>query len=233
VVTQTSYQKAKIGDKVTLSCVLREPKEVLQVTWQKNLEKFPMNIATYSNIIGLKIHESFQNRINFTSLLLNETSITFWDARLDDTGCYTCLFNVFAHGSLSGNTCLHVFGLNASVHYNISDGHLTAICEAVGLPEPTISWNDLFSSTPTQKEVRHSNGVVSITSTLEIYDVHSLREQELTCKVSNKNEELELPLKIKKEEAFSFLWLIILGILLLCGLTVTAVCWRKRTCKRS
>ncbi|NWI99433.1 OX2G protein, partial [Crypturellus undulatus] len=232
VVTQTGYQKVKMGDKVTLSCVLAEPKEVLQVTWQKNLEKYPVNIATYSNIIGLKIHEPFQKRINFTSLLLNETSITFWDTRLEDTGCYTCLFNVFAHGSLSADTCLLVFGLNASVHYNISDGHLTAVCEAVGLPEPIISWSSLFSSTPTQKEDRQSNGVVSVTSRLEIYDMQSLREQGLTCKVSNKNEELNLPLKIKKEESFSYLWLIILGILLLCCLTVTAVCWRKRTCKR-
>ncbi|NWX92784.1 OX2G protein, partial [Nothoprocta ornata] len=232
VVTQTGYQKVKMGEKVTLSCVLTEPKEVLQVTWQKNLEKIPVNIATYSNIIGLKIHEPFQNRINFTSLLLNETNITFWNTRMDDTGCYTCLFNVFTHGSFSGDTCLQVFGLNASVHYNISEGHLTAICEAVGFPEPTISWSGLFNSTPTQNEVRHSNGIVSITSRLEIYDTQSLGEQELTCKVSNRNEEMELPLKMKKEESFSFLWLIILGILLLCCLTVTGVCWRKRTCKR-
>ncbi|XP_067156621.1 OX-2 membrane glycoprotein isoform X4 [Apteryx mantelli] len=234
VVTQTGHREVKMGDNVTLSCVLTEPKDILQVTWQKDSEKSRENIATYSNIKGLRIHEPFQDRMNFTSLVLNETNITFWDARMDDTGCYICLFNVFPLGSFSGRTCLSVFGLNASVYYNISEGHLTAICNAVGLPEPTISWNGLFNSTPTQEEVRHSNGMVSITSKVEIYDTRSLRKQELTCKVSNKNEEMELPLKMRKEESFSFLGLMItLGILLVVFvLIVMAVWWRKRICKR-
>nr|XP_025978230.1 OX-2 membrane glycoprotein-like isoform X1 [Dromaius novaehollandiae]XP_025978232.1 OX-2 membrane glycoprotein-like isoform X1 [Dromaius novaehollandiae]XP_025978233.1 OX-2 membrane glycoprotein-like isoform X1 [Dromaius novaehollandiae] len=234
VVTQTGHRNVKMGDNVTLSCVLTEPKDVLQVTWQKDSEKSHENIATYSNMKGLKIHEPFQDRMNFTSLVLNETNITFWDTRMDDTGCYTCLFNVFPLGSFSGRTCLRVFGLNASVHYNISEGHLTAICNAVGLPEPTISWNSLFNSTPIQEEVRHANGMVSVTSRLEIYDLRSLRGQELTCKVSNKNEEMELPVKMRKEESFSFLGLMItLGILLVVFiLIVIAVWWRKKICKR-
>lgn len=88
-------------------------------------------------------------------------------------------------------------GLNASVHYNISEGHLIAICNAVGLPEPTITWNDLFNSTPTQETVRHTNGMVSITSKLEIYNTQSIRAQDLTCRVSNTNEKMELPVKMK------------------------------------
>ncbi|XP_068764972.1 OX-2 membrane glycoprotein isoform X3 [Struthio camelus] len=234
VVTQTERREVKMGDNVTLSCILTEPKDVLQVTWQKDSGKSHDNIATYSNIKGLKIHEPFQDRMNFTSLVLNETNITFWDARMDDTGCYTCLFNVFPLGSFSGHTCLSVFGLNASVHYNISEGRLTAICNAVGLPEPTVSWSGLFNSTPTQEEVRHTNGMVSVTSKLELYDTRSLREQELTCKVSNKNEEMELPVKMRKEESFSFLGLVItLGVLLVIFiLIVIAVLWRKRICKR-
>ncbi|NXK51498.1 OX2G protein, partial [Chauna torquata] len=234
VVTQTEHRKAKVGDTVTLSCALTEPKEVLQVTWQKDSEKPHNNIATYSTIKGLKIHEPYQDRMNFTSLVLNDTSITFWGVRMDDTGCYTCLFNVFPLGSFSGHTCLNVFGLNASVHYNTSEGHLIAICNAVGLPEPTISWNTMFNYTPTQEKVRHTNGVVSITSKLEIYDSRSISKQDLTCRVSNKNEEMELPIKMKKEEGFSFLGLMIaLGILLvILVLILITLRWRKKICKR-
>ncbi|NXI74328.1 OX2G protein, partial [Anseranas semipalmata] len=235
VVTQTDHRKAKAGDVVTLSCTLTEPKDVLQVTWQKDSENTRDNIATYSTIKGLKIHEPYQDRMNFTSLVLNDTSITFWGARMDDTGCYMCLFNVYPLGSFSGRTCMSVFGLNASVHYNTSEGHLIATCNAVGLPEPTISWNNLFNYTPTQEKVRHTNGVVSITSRLEIYDSQSISKQDLTCRVSNKNEEIELPIKMKKEEGFSFLALMIgLGILLvILVLILIMLRWRKKICKRS
>uniref|UniRef100_A0A663NCW4 Ig-like domain-containing protein n=1 Tax=Athene cunicularia TaxID=194338 RepID=A0A663NCW4_ATHCN len=145
-------------------------------------------IATYSTAVGLNIHKPYQGRMSVTSLVLNETSITFWDIRMDDSGCYMCLFNVFPLGSFSGRTCLSVLtvvtgcpicvleGLSASVHYNTSKGHLIAVCNAVGLPEPTITWNNLFNSTPTQKMVRHTNGMVSITSKLEIYNTQSIVE---------------------------------------------------------
>lgn len=110
VVSQAEHRNVKVGDSVTLSCALTEPKDVLQVTWQKDSEKSHNNIATYSTIKGLKIHEPYQDRMNFTSLVLNETSITFWDTRMDDSGCYTCLFNAFPFGSFSGRTCLSVSG---------------------------------------------------------------------------------------------------------------------------
>ncbi|XP_009989555.1 PREDICTED: OX-2 membrane glycoprotein-like, partial [Tauraco erythrolophus] len=197
VVPQAEHRKVKVGDNVTLSCVLTEPGDVLQVTWQKDSEESHDNIATYSTIKGLKIHKPYQDRMNFTSLVLNETSITFWDTRMDDSGCYTCLFNVYPLGSFSGRICLSVFGLNASVHYNISEGRLIAICNAVGLPEPTIIWNNLFNSTPTQQMIKHPNGMVSITSKLEIYNTQSVSAQDLTCSVSNTNEKMELPVKMK------------------------------------
>uniref|UniRef100_A0A8C3B9N0 Ig-like domain-containing protein n=1 Tax=Cairina moschata TaxID=8855 RepID=A0A8C3B9N0_CAIMO len=235
VITQTEHMKVNEGDAATLRCTLTEPSDVVQVTWQKDSEKKYTNIATYSTMLGLKIHDPYQDRMNFTSLVLNDTSITFWAASLDDTGCYVCLFNVFPHGSMSGRTCLSVFGLSVSVHYNISKGHLIAICNAVGFPEPTISWNNLFNYTPTQEKVRHTNGLMSITSKLEISDSQSISKQDLTCKVSNKNEEMELPIKIKNEEGFSFPGLMIaLGILLvILVLILITLSWRKRICKRT
>ncbi|XP_074712855.1 OX-2 membrane glycoprotein-like isoform X1 [Strix uralensis] len=234
VVPQAEQRKAKAGDNVTLSCALTEPKDVLQVTWQKDFDKSQNNIATYSTAMGLKIHEPYQDRMSVTSLALNETSITFWDTRMDDSGCYTCLFNVFPLGSFSGRTCLSVLGLNASVHYDTSKGHLIAVCNAVGLPEPTITWNNLFNSTPTQKTVRHTNGMVSITSKLEIYNTQSIGEQDLTCRVSNMNETVELPVKIIGEEGSSLLWLMItVGILIVIIVLILIVLFcGKRICRR-
>lgn len=84
--------------------------DVLQVTWQKDSEELHDNIATYSKTNGLKIHKPYEERMNFTSLELHKTSITFWDTRMDDSGCYKCLFNTYPSGPFSGDTCLSVFG---------------------------------------------------------------------------------------------------------------------------
>ncbi|NXO57565.1 OX2G protein, partial [Aramus guarauna] len=235
VVPQAKQRNVTVGHSVTLRCTLTEPQEVLQVTWQKNSEKSRYdNIATYSATKGLKVHEPYQDRMNFTSLILNDTSITFWDTRMEDSGCYTCLFNVFPLGSFSGRTCLNVFGLNASVHYKISEGHLVVICNAVGLPEPTITWNKLFNSTPTQETVKHINGMVSITSKLKINNTQSIASQELTCRISNANEKIELPVKMKGEEGSSWLWLVIIVVILvvIIVLILILLCWRKSICRR-
>ncbi|KFP74966.1 OX-2 membrane glycoprotein, partial [Acanthisitta chloris] len=235
VVPQAESRNVRVGDSVTLGCVLTQPKNALQVTWQKDSEESENNIATYSKLKGSNIHKPYQDRMNFTSLKLNETSITFWDTRMDDSGCYKCLFNVFPEGSLSGRTCLNVSGLNASVHYNISEGHLIVICNAVGLPEPTITWNNLFNSTPTEKTVKHPNGIVSVTSKLEIYNTQSISAKDLTCRVSNTNEKMELPVKMKREEGISLLWLtIIAGILIvIIVLILIMLFWKKIICRRS
>ncbi|NWV05044.1 OX2G protein, partial [Ptilonorhynchus violaceus] len=227
--------EVRMGENVTLSCALTEPKDVLQVTWQKDLVNQQINIATYSKTNGLKIQKPYQDRVNFTSLELNKTSITFWDTRIDDSGCYKCLFNSYPSGSLSGDTCLSVFALNASVQYNISEGHLIVTCNADGFPEPTITWNNLFNSTPTQKTVTHNNGIVSITSKLEIYNTESISEPDLTCRVNNTKEKIELPVKIKGEEGPSLLWLVIVAVVLIVVIVLILIMlfWRKIICWRS
>lgn len=89
-------------------------------------------------------------------------------------------------------------GLNASINYNVSEGHLIATCSAVGYPEPTISWNNVFNYTPTQEKFTYDNGVVSITSVLKVYDSQNISKEDLTCRVSNESEEMELPISMKK-----------------------------------
>ncbi|NXG19221.1 OX2G protein, partial [Grallaria varia] len=232
VVPQDKHREARVGDSVTLSCALIEPMDVLQVTWQKDSEKSHTNIATYSKQKGLNIHKPYQDRMNLTSLELNKTSITFWGTRIDDSGCYTCLFNVFPLGSISGRTCLSVFGLSASVHYNISEGHLIAVCNAVGLPEPTITWNNLFNSTPTQEVVRDTSGMVSITSTLEILNAQRVGARPLTCRVTNTNETRELQVKIEGEAQPSLHWLAIIVVIVLVVVVLIVLFWRKKIFRR-
>lgn len=110
MVPQAGHTEVRMGDNATLRCALTEPKDVLQVTWQKGSEESNENIATYSIANGLKIHEPYKDRMNFTSLELDKTSIIFWHSRMDDSGHYKCLFNVFPDGSYSGNIYLRVFG---------------------------------------------------------------------------------------------------------------------------
>ncbi|XP_033373903.1 OX-2 membrane glycoprotein-like [Parus major] len=233
------HKKVRMGDSATLSCALTKPMDVVQVTWQKDSEDFRDNthdnIATYSTSNGLKIHKPYEDRMNFTSLELNKTSITFWVTRMDDSGCYKCVFNAFPLGPFSATTCLSVFGLNASVHHNISEGHLIAICNADGFPEPTITWNNMFNSTPTQKIVKHKNGIVSITSKLEIYNIQSIKAQDLTCRVNNTDETFELPVKIGEEKGSSLLWLVIIAVLLvvITVLILITLFWRKILCRRN
>ncbi|NWS31712.1 OX2G protein, partial [Polioptila caerulea] len=235
VVPQAGLTEVRMGDRATLSCALTKPMDVVQVTWQKGSEESHDNIATYSKTNGLKIHKPYEDRMNFTSLELSKTSITFWDTRMDDSGCYKCLFNAYPLGSFSGNTCLIVFGLSASVHHNISEDRLIVICNADGFPEPTITWNNLFNSTPTQETVKHKNGIVSITSKLEIHNIQSISAHDLTCRVSNTNETLELPVKIKGEEGSSLLWLVIIAVLLVVIIVLILILlfWRKILCRRS
>ncbi|NXJ05910.1 OX2G protein, partial [Odontophorus gujanensis] len=234
VVTQTEQRMVKVGDSVTLSCVLTELKDVVQVTWQKDSVKSQSNMATYSESTGAKIQEPYQDRVNLTSLMLNYTSITFWSTRINDTGCYLCLFNTFPYGSFSGRSCLQVYGLNASIHYNISEGHLIATCSAVGLPEPTISWNSVFNFTPTQEKFTYENGVVFITSKLNVSDSQNVSKEDLTCRVSNENEEMELPISMKKK-GFRFLGLAIAVTISLVILVLVLIVlrWRKKICKKS
>ncbi|NWU90774.1 OX2G protein, partial [Upupa epops] len=234
VVPQAEHRNVSEGSRVTLGCALTELEDVLQVTWQKESEESRSNLATYSKINGARIQEPYRDRMNFTSLLLNHTSVTLWNPRLDDSGCYICLFNTFPSGSVSGRTCLSVFGLKASVRYNISGDHLVAVCDAVGLPEPSITWSNLFKSTPMQETVRHANGVVAITSTLEVHSARNIRDQDLSCRVSNSNEDMELPVWMEGEEGSSLPWLAITAgiVTATMALVLLVLCCRKRIRRR-
>uniref|UniRef100_A0A452HXF6 Ig-like domain-containing protein n=1 Tax=Gopherus agassizii TaxID=38772 RepID=A0A452HXF6_9SAUR len=103
-------QSSKTGEKVTFHCQLVMDHEVLQVTWQKENGEGKGNIATYSRINGHRILGNYSSRVNFTQSELTVSAITVHAVTLQDEGCYRCIFNTFPMGSITGRTCLKVYG---------------------------------------------------------------------------------------------------------------------------
>ncbi|MEE6467639.1 hypothetical protein FKM82_008000 [Ascaphus truei] len=107
----------KLHETVTLKCVLRNPQNVRQVTWQKISGKNNnvTNVATYSTRSGANVIGIYRDLLNITHLGLNETAITVWRTSIEDSGCYRCLFNVFPVGAINGETCLSISDTGSSL----------------------------------------------------------------------------------------------------------------------
>ncbi|KAJ1112811.1 hypothetical protein NDU88_001072 [Pleurodeles waltl] len=99
-----------LGGTITLQCALLVPSDILQVTWQKKTGSGQENVATYTPREGVNVKQSYSDRLNVTLLQLNETAITFKRVRLEDEGCYLCIFNTFPGGSKQGSTCVVIRG---------------------------------------------------------------------------------------------------------------------------
>ncbi|CAK6980794.1 OX-2 membrane glycoprotein-like, partial [Scomber scombrus] len=99
----------KVGEDVHLSCQLMQTKDVLQVTWQRDLPEGQKNIATYSEQFGQTVNDDFQGKVEFKDAGLKNCSIVIRKVIEQDEGCYLCLFNTFPDGSLTGRTCLQLY----------------------------------------------------------------------------------------------------------------------------
>ncbi|KAM9171762.1 OX-2 membrane glycoprotein isoform 1-T8 [Pangshura tecta] len=227
----------KVGGNVTLSCFLMGSYEILQVTWQKENTGVNENLATYSLSKGVNILEIYRGRLNFTRLSLNDTAITLWRARIQDDGCYTCLFNTFPEGAIPQQTCLTVYEqLKGSLHYVISEGNLTATCSANAWPRPEISWIvPKVEHEQTKEVVRHPNGTVSVIGKLHVNSSTSLAGQLLICRVRHMEMDRDYSVKVKDGQWFSVPWVLAIVALLLVFvvLVLTVVCWRRHRKKQS
>ncbi|XP_067402337.1 OX-2 membrane glycoprotein-like isoform X2 [Emydura macquarii macquarii] len=231
----TVTQKKAVGGNVTLSCVLTGSYDILQVTWQK--KNTGANLATYSKRNGVNIPDTYQGRLNLTRLSLNDTAITLWGVRIQDDGCYMCLFNTFPEGAIQQETCLTVYEkLIGYLHYTVSEDSLTATCSANAWPRPVISWIvPNAEGEKTEKVVKHPNGTQSVISTLHVNSSTSLIGQELICRVRHMEEDSDYHVKVKEGRWFSIPWLlaIVALVFILLVLIVGAVCWRRRRKKQS
>lgn len=98
-------QAITTGKNVTLFCQLAKNHDIVQVTWQKN----QTNIATYSKASGATVLSN-QRNIHLSPSNLTFSAITFNGVTFKDEGCYSCIFNTFPLGPISGKTCLKVYG---------------------------------------------------------------------------------------------------------------------------
>nr|XP_032637223.1 OX-2 membrane glycoprotein-like isoform X2 [Chelonoidis abingdonii] len=202
----TQKKVVEVGGNVTLSCLLMGSYEILQVTWQKKNTGMNENLATYSLSKGINIVETYRDRLNFTRLSLNDTAITLWRARIQDDGCYTCLFNTFPDGAIPEHTCLTVYEqLRGSLHYVVSESNLTATCSANAWPRPVISWIvPKAESEQTEEVVTHPNGTVSVISKLYVNSSTSLAGQLLICRVRHMERDRDYSVKVKEGQAVVF-----------------------------
>ncbi|NWS67102.1 NECT1 protein, partial [Crotophaga sulcirostris] len=99
---------AALGGEANLYCNFLLSMDVVQVTWQKRTGSSFQNIATYSPKHGLKLAGSFQKKVRFTRTTLMATAITLQNLTFEDESYYSCIFNVFPHGSFRKDICLNI-----------------------------------------------------------------------------------------------------------------------------
>ncbi|XP_044201139.1 immunoglobulin superfamily member 10-like [Thunnus albacares] len=106
---------AAVGEDVHLGCQLMESRDVVQVTWQKlSPEGKEKNFVGYRNL-EQGVSEDFLGKVEFKAAGLQDGSIVIREVVEQDEGCYLCLFNTFPEGSLTGRTCLQLYGLTAVI----------------------------------------------------------------------------------------------------------------------
>ena len=102
---------AAVGEDVHLSCQLMQSRDVLQVTWQKlSPDGKNKNLGSYNERFGQTVNDGFQEKVEFKDAGLQNCSIVIRKVMEQDEGCYLCLFNTFPDGSLTGRTCLQLYG---------------------------------------------------------------------------------------------------------------------------
>ncbi|XP_041067777.1 OX-2 membrane glycoprotein isoform X1 [Carcharodon carcharias] len=123
---------AVLGGNVTFSCT-SHLEDILQVTWQKLNGQSEDNIATFSEIFGPNILGSFSGRADFMPSKMQVSTIVLFGVKLEDEGCYQCIFHTFINGQNIGKTCLtvDVKDINAKTQENMTavlGGNVTFSC---------------------------------------------------------------------------------------------------------
>ncbi|XP_049426748.1 OX-2 membrane glycoprotein-like isoform X2 [Epinephelus fuscoguttatus] len=163
---------AAVGEDALLNCQLMQPKDVVQVTWQKILPDKEQNVASYSEYFGKKVNPDFRDKVEFKYAGLQNSSIVIRRVTEEDEGCYHCLFNTYPDGALTGSTCLQLYELHEPVlHVRESNSPEEAVvsCSATGRPAPTVTLTvPHYNST----SVTNSNATVTVTATAVLPRLH-------------------------------------------------------------
>uniref|UniRef100_A0A3Q1CD54 Ig-like domain-containing protein n=1 Tax=Amphiprion ocellaris TaxID=80972 RepID=A0A3Q1CD54_AMPOC len=163
---------AAVGQEAHFNCQLLQPKQVLQVTWQKVLPDGETNLGTYNKFFGETVNPESADKMDFSYTGLQICSIVIRNVTEQDEGCYRCLFNTYPEGALTARTCLQLYELHEPVlHVGESDsaGESVLSCSATGRPAPTVTLNvtqqHLHFSHHDIVSVSNNNGTVTVTVT--------------------------------------------------------------------
>ncbi|XP_053170256.1 OX-2 membrane glycoprotein-like [Scomber japonicus] len=172
VVQTQQHVMVKVGEDVHLSCQLMQTKDVLQVTWQKDLPEGKKNLGSYNKYFKKTVNPGFQDKVEFKDAGLKNCSIVIRKVMEQDEGCYLCLFNTYPDGSLTGRTCLHLYELHEpilQIRESNSSEETVVSCSATGRPAPTVTLNvpqqDLYFSNSSTVSVTNTNATVTVTTT--------------------------------------------------------------------
>ncbi|XP_012372829.2 OX-2 membrane glycoprotein isoform X1 [Octodon degus] len=227
VVTQDERQL--LNTPASLRCSLQTSQEALIVTWQKKKVLSPENMITYSENHGVVVQPAYENRVNITELGLQKSAITFWNATLEDEGCYMCLFNTFGSGKISGTACLTLYVQPiVFLHYDFFEDQLNITCSATARPAPVVSWKVAGSGLENSTEsVLHPNGTTSVTSILRVKDAKSQVGKEVICQVLHLGAVTEYKEVLNKGFWFSIpLLLSIVSLIILLVLISILLYWK-------
>ncbi|XP_070849970.1 OX-2 membrane glycoprotein-like [Chaetodon trifascialis] len=162
---------AAVGREATLKCQLIQPKDVLQVTWQKRLPGGEKNVCSYTTEFGQRVNRDFRDKVKFKAAGLQNSSIVIRNVTELDEGCYRCLFNTAPEGALTATTCLRLYELHEPILHvgeSNSSEEVVVSCSATGRPAPTVTLRvlqkDLHLSPYSSVTVPNSNGTVTVTT---------------------------------------------------------------------
>ncbi|XP_009886811.1 PREDICTED: uncharacterized protein LOC104289551 [Charadrius vociferus] len=196
-VMHRKVQSIQAGGNVTFSCRSVTKEDVLQVTWQKEVDGVEDNIATYSTMNGQKIAKGYVGHVSFAHSELQASAISLHRVTLQDEGCYKCIFNTFPSGAVTGRMCLKVYAIsNPKVEAKLipspdktedSENVVGMSCSATGKPAPKITWRlpSILQQKPREYHIRLGNQTVTVISNFTHAQPKILQEYPIACMIQH------------------------------------------------
>ncbi|NXW54433.1 OX2G protein, partial [Eurystomus gularis] len=196
-VMHRKVQLVQAGGNVTFSCRSVTKEDVLQVTWQKEMDGTEDNIATYSTMNGQKIAKGYVDHVSFAHIELQASAISLHGVTLQDEGCYKCIFNTFPSGAVTGRMCLKVYAISdPKVEAKLipspdkaegSENVVGVSCSATGKPAPKITWHlpSMLQQKPREYYIKLSNQTVTVISNFTHAHSKILQEYPIACEIQH------------------------------------------------
>ncbi|XP_021253890.1 OX-2 membrane glycoprotein-like [Numida meleagris] len=207
-VMHKKVQSVQAGGNITFSCQSVTNEDVIQVTWQKEIDEDEDNIATYSTMNGQKIAKGYDGHVSFAHSGLQASAISLHQVTLQDEGCYKCIFNTFPSGAVAGRMCLKVYAISdpkveaklisSLDKAEVSEEVVGMSCSATGKPAPKITWHlpSTLLQKPKEYHIKLSNQTITVISNFTHTHSKILKEYPIACVIQHPslNVTLSLPM---------------------------------------